>query len=70
MKNVGFEVITEMPEDYGLLGCNALWFGGSPAFRKNISTPPSESKSKLSTKAAETGLMEQACMCTRAVLPG
>jgi hypothetical protein len=40
-------------ELYCHLGRKAMWFGGSPMFRKNMSPLPSVSNSKLSKKPAE-----------------
>jgi hypothetical protein len=40
-------------EEYGLTGCNAVYFEGSPMFRRNISPPSSGYKNKASNKSAE-----------------
>jgi hypothetical protein len=40
-------------EEYGLLDCNAIWFGDNPNFRMNISPPSSGLKNEQNRKAAE-----------------
>jgi hypothetical protein len=41
-------------EDYGLLGCNTMYFGDR-MFRRKMSSPSSRSRSKLSMKIEEAG---------------
>jgi hypothetical protein len=49
----GFEVLTAVTIRSSLLSCNAAWFGKSPTFRMNISTPSSGSKTKTSRNQQE-----------------
>jgi hypothetical protein len=42
-------------KEYGHLGCNAVEFGKSPMFVRNISRPSSELKRKPGKKPAESG---------------
>jgi hypothetical protein len=54
----GLEVLTTVSM-CGFLSCNALWFGRSPRFQGNISSPSSELKSKSSKEPAELA----SCFC-------
>jgi hypothetical protein len=42
-------------EEYSLLDCNDVYFGESPAFRRNISSPSLGSKNKPNKKSVEAG---------------
>jgi hypothetical protein len=52
---VGTKVVTTVLMRVLLPGCKAVWFGDSPTFRKNKSSPFSGSKNKLSMIPAKTG---------------
>jgi hypothetical protein len=42
-------------QEYGLLGCNVVYFGEIPTFRSNISPPSLGSKNKPNQKLREAG---------------
>jgi hypothetical protein len=45
-ESIGFGVLTTVTEECGLLGSDAMQFGDSPMFQRNISPPSSGSKGK------------------------
>jgi hypothetical protein len=48
-------VTMKVTKQYSLVGCDAVYFGENPTFRRNVQTQSSGSKSKSSKKPVEAG---------------
>jgi hypothetical protein len=54
--DAGYEVLVAMNiKEYGILGCDVVWFSKNPTFRSDISPLSSGHKIKASKKPAEIG---------------